>query len=136
MEKRLFFLIHQVHRKLFKEANRLSEEDVGAPISQVAALLALRRGAVKVNDIGAALKLNKAANSELIARMESKGLVSKKRDPNDGRAQIVEATAIGTVMQNKALPVISGLNDRIRGEFSDEEMIVVGRFLERLMDEF
>ena len=136
MEKRLFFLIHQVHRKLFKEANRLSEEDVGAPVTQVAALLALHKGAVKVNDIGAALKLNKAANSELIARMESKGLVSKKRDPNDGRAQIVEATAIGTVMQNKALPVISGLNDRIRGEFSDEEMIVVGRFLERLMDEF
>ncbi len=136
MEKRLFFLIHQVHRKLFKEANRLSEEDVGAPISQVAALLALRRGAVKVNDIGAALKLNRAANSELIARMESKGLVTKKRDPNDGRAQIVESTDIGSVMQDKALPVITGLNDRIRGEFSDEEMVVVGRFLERLMDEF
>jgi len=136
MEKRLFFLIHQVHRKLFKEANRLSEEDVGAPISQVAALLALRRGAVKVNDIADALKLNRAANSELIARMESKGLVTKKRDPNDGRAQIVESTAIGSEMQDKALPVITGLNDRIRGSFSDEEMIVVGRFLERLMDEF
>ncbi len=136
MEKRLFFLIHQVHRKLFKEANRLSEEDVGAPISQVAALLALRKGAVKVNDIGEALKLNRAANSELIARMESKGLVTKKRDPNDGRAQIVESTAIGSMMQDKALPVITGLNDRIRGSFSDEEMIVVGRFLERLMDEF
>ena len=136
MEKRLFFLIHQVHRKLFKEANRLSEEDVGAPISQVAALLALRTGAVKVNDIGEALKLNRAANSELISRMESKGLVTKQRDPSDGRAQIVESTAIGAEMQDKALPVISGLNDRIRGSFSDEEMIVVGRFLERLMDEF
>ncbi len=136
MEKRLFFLIHQVHRKIFKEANRLSEEDVGAPISQVAALLALRRGAAQVNDIGGALKLNRAATSELIARMESKGLVTKKRSQSDGRAQTVEATAIGAVMQDKALPVISGLNERIRGEFSDEEMVTVGRFLERLMDEF
>jgi DNA-binding MarR family transcriptional regulator len=136
MEKRLFFLIHQVHRKIFKEANRLSEEDVGAPISQVAALLAIHRGAKKVNDVGGALKLNRAATSELIARMQSKGLVTKKRSDDDGRAQVVEATAVGSEMQNKALPVIGELNDRIKGEFSDEEMAVVGRFLERLMDEF
>lgn len=136
MEKRLFFLIHQAHRKVFKEANRLSEEDVGAPISQVAALLALQRGPEKVNDIGKALKLNRAATSELIARMESKGLVTKIRSQHDGRAQIVQATPVGSDMQHKALPVIAALNDRIKGDFSDDEMAVVTRFLERLMDEF
>ncbi len=136
MEKRLFFLIHQVHRKLFKEANRLSEEDIGAPVSQVAVLLALHRGAIQVNEIGQALKLNRAATSELITRMESKGLVTKKRSPTDGRAQIVESTPTGNVMQDAALPVIANLNDRIRGSFSEEEMETVGRFLERLMNEF
>lgn len=136
MEKRLFFLIHQVHRKLFKEANRLSEEDIGAPISQVAALLAIHRGAEKVIDVGEALKLNRAATSELITRMQSKGLITKNRSISDGRAQVVAATTTGAVMQDKALPVIAELNDRIKGSFSEDEMIVVGRFLERLMDEF
>jgi len=136
MEKRLFFLIHQVDRKLFKEANRLSEEDIGAPVSQVAVLLAIHMGAAQVNEIGEAVKLNRAATSELISRMEAKGLVTKKRSPDDGRAQIVEATPAGKIMQEAALPVIANLNDRIRGSFSEEEMAVVGRFLGRLMDEF
>ena len=104
MDKRLFFLIHQAHRKLIREANNLSEVDIGAPVAQVAVLFAIHNGAVHVNEIGEALKLNRAAISELISRMKASGLVIKKKSPTDGRAQIVEATVEGTKIHESALP--------------------------------
>ena len=136
MDKRLFFLVHQAHRKLFREANKLSEEDIGAPVAQIAALFAIHNGATQINEIGSALKLNRAATSELISRMEASGLVVKKQSPTDGRAQVVAMTKKGKNKHDKALPVIANLNTRIAGTFSDSEMEVIIRFLQRLINDF
>ena len=81
-------------------------EPLGLTHPQYLVMLALwERSPRRVSDIGHALLLEPATLSPLLERLESAGLVTRERDPDDGRALAVGLTDAGQALREKALAV-------------------------------
>ncbi len=65
-------------------------------------------------------------------RMESEGLITRTRDPENRRAHLVELTEAGEAEFERLFPVVVAFDARLRGGFDDEEIAVLSRALERL----
>ncbi len=63
--------------------------------AQILAHIASADGVVSVSNIADSLSITKGTASEAVSALERKGLIRKVRDPNDGRALILELTSRG-----------------------------------------
>ena len=136
MENRLFFLINQAQRKLYTAVDREACERLDAPVAQVAALLSIPREGARPSDIGHSMRLHSAATTGLVARMHKRGLVTKEPSEHDGRASVVRLTERGVDLRRRIGPLIAEMNEQIRGDFTDEELEVVVRFLNHVLEQF
>jgi DNA-binding MarR family transcriptional regulator len=66
-----------------------------------------------VRSLGRKLSLEPATLSPLLRRLESAGLLERKRNPDDERALAVALTASGTALRSKALAVPPTIIDRL-----------------------
>lgn len=83
-------------------------------------------------DVAQALGIGAPAMSGLANRLEQAGYLVRKRDPDDGRAIRLFQTEEGQLAGHKARIALGKLNARLSEGFSDDEMAVVGRWLESL----
>ncbi|MBP2324282.1 DNA-binding MarR family transcriptional regulator [Kibdelosporangium banguiense] len=97
----------------------LTELDLTYP--QYLVLLVLwERDARPVKEIGAALQLDYGTVSPLLKRLETRGLVTRRRQADDERSVVVSLTPEGTALRERAAaipPVIGcalGLDDEAR----------------------
>jgi len=65
-------------------------------------------------------------------RMESEGLITRTRDPENRRAHLVELTEAGEAAFQRLLPVVVAFDARLRTGFDDEEIAALSGALERL----
>jgi DNA-binding MarR family transcriptional regulator len=63
------------------------------------------RGAVPVKDLGAALQLDSGTLSPLLKRLQAAGLVERRRSTADERQVLVEPTAAGRALRERAASV-------------------------------
>ena len=63
------------------------------------------REAVSVKELGEALYLDSGTLTPLLKKMEAKGLLSRRRSPEDERSLIVSLTDAGRAMRDKAVDV-------------------------------
>ena len=82
------------------------------------------------------LSLNNSAVTGLAGRMEQRGLLERRACDQDGRSSRLYLTAQGRDTVDRAWPLIQTLNQRMTEGFTDEEINVILRFLNRLVDEF
>ena len=74
----------------------------GLSVSQCYALEAVvRSGPLTVNDLAAALYLDKSTASRLARGLTDRGLILRQRDPGDGRTVRLAATAEGQSTANR-----------------------------------
>lgn len=137
MERRLFFLINMAQRKMFRYVDSACEAELGFSVTQVAALLFVARheGSLQ-KDLGAALALNKPAVTGLCGRMEQNGLIERRPCEQDGRASRLYLTPQGKAVLPRVMPLLTRMNASLAADFSDEELDVVVRFLNKVMDNF
>jgi len=78
----------------------------GLTYPQYVALLVLwERGETTVKDLGAALMLDSGTLSPLLKRLETAGLVRRRRDADDERSVVVSLTKAGGALQIEAAGV-------------------------------
>jgi DNA-binding MarR family transcriptional regulator len=78
----------------------------GLTYPQYVALLVLwERGETTVKDLGAALMLDSGTLSPLLKRLETAGLVRRRRDADDERSVVVALTKAGAALQIEAAGV-------------------------------
>ncbi len=78
----------------------------GLTYPQYVALLVLwERGETTVKDLGAALMLDSGTLSPLLKRLETAGLVLRRRDADDERSVVVSLTKAGAALQTEAAGV-------------------------------
>jgi MarR family transcriptional regulator for hemolysin len=65
-------------------------------------------------------------------RMEAQGLVTRRRDPANRRAHLVELTEAGQAAFAGLLQTVIAFDARLRAGFSDEELTTLRDFLDRL----
>ncbi|AZT83595.1 MarR family transcriptional regulator [Marinobacter sp. NP-4(2019)] len=137
MDKRLFYLLNIARHRVFKHADQLSEEALGISVTQVGALLLVAgdEGCL-LKDLARTLNLNNSALTGLAGRMEQKGLIERRPCEQDGRASRLYLTDLGRRKIDSAKPLITELNERMTEGFTEDEVNVILRFLNRLVNDF
>ena len=73
----------------------------------------LEQDGLRVGQLAAASRLSKQAMTGLVARCEADGLLTRERDPLDGRAFNVRLTARGREFSELATAVLAELDDQL-----------------------
>jgi len=89
-------------------------EPLGLTHPQYLVMLALwDAGPRRVRELADALYLEPATLSPLLKRLESAGLIERRRDPDDDRALAVSLTTAGAALRERALAVPGQIMDRL-----------------------
>lgn len=137
MEKRLFFLLNMAQHRMFKFADQGCEQQLGISVTQAAALLfiAKHEGCLQ-KDLSQALGLNNPAVTGLASRMEKKALILRQSCTQDGRATRLFLTDAGKDKLPEVFPLLQKINDMLTADFTEDEITVVIRFLNKVMRTF
>ena len=134
---RLFFKLNLAQRVLMKAVDREMREQIGVSATQGAALLYLEQhdGCFLV-DLSRELLQNKSAITTLVERMEKNDLISKVPSQTDKRASQLFLTQKGKELCRQSLPFVASYDQIMTGEFKDDELELVSRFLNTIIDKF
>jgi MarR family transcriptional regulator, transcriptional regulator for hemolysin len=89
-----------------------------------------RHGAQR--DLAEAVGVEGPTLTHHLNRMETAGLVTRTRDPENRRVHRVELTAKGEAMFKGLVATVRGFDRRLRRGFSQKELDALGDFLDRL----
>lgn len=136
-DRRLIFLMTVGYRRLQRgiEQHMLAEDGLTSAQSGVLFFLGRNDGAL-IGDISDALDLVPSAITGLADRMERAGLIKRKRDGADGRAQRVYLTEAGEKIRKRAVTRAQTVNSTLMEGFTDKEIDVVSRWLVSLQTKF
>ncbi len=130
-QPRLFHLLNQARQALLTRANAETVAQLDITVSQMVCLFQLvQQGASRPTELSAALALDPAAITRVVARLEEKGLVRRTEHAADGRSRLVDITAAGRERARRGLAVLAKANAALTQGFDDEEIRTVARFLE------
>lgn len=105
-------------------------------MSQLALLFAFRDAAPRrPSELAATMEVDPAAVTRLVDRLEAAGLVTRVADPHDGRSRRVQITAAGNAVRERGAQLVARANRRLSAPFTAEELDVVARFLEHVIDD-
>ncbi|API61422.1 hypothetical protein BSL82_18465 (plasmid) [Tardibacter chloracetimidivorans] len=130
---RLVFLLNIAYRAV----DRWLENEGGGASALSAAqagtmfYLAENDGAL-TGDVAAALNIGAPAMSGLANRLEQAGFLTRQRDEEDGRAIRLYQTDEGRLAAQRTKSALTALNFQLTDGFNEQEMEVVGRWLEAL----
>jgi DNA-binding MarR family transcriptional regulator len=135
--RRLFFLLSAANRRVQRwiEAEMAAKGGLTAAQSGVLFLLAKRDGAL-IGEVAEALDATPSAMTGLVDRMARGGLLERRPDPEDGRAQRLYLTGKGRDALAYAKRGLDSINARLTEGFTPEEVDAVARWLTHLQQTF
>lgn len=137
VDQRLFYLLNMARHRVHKYAGHHADKALGVSIVQVGALLFVNENeGCLLNDMAKALDLNNSAVTGLANRLEQNQLVKRKPCPKDGRASRLYLTPLGNDKVSQAKTLITQFNQAMRGDFSEEEIQIIAKFLTHLITNF
>ena len=129
---------HTLHTSILLKSlleERLVEE-LGILLADNEALLNVAHAEtpLRMSDIADRLVLSRGGTTKVIDRVEEMGLVTRKPDPQDRRATVVEITPEGMDMLSRARAVIdAALTETWAASLSDEEATTVIEVMDRVL---
>jgi DNA-binding MarR family transcriptional regulator len=126
-------LIHQVARELGTALDRqLAPLDVTA--QQAALLVHAGRQETSPSRLKALLGTDTAGMTKLLDRLEGKGLLRRRRHPNDRRAVVIELTDHGRGLVPRLPPIFGRVTRRLLAGFSADEVRELTAMLQRMLN--
>ena len=123
--------------RMFTFADARCEQHLDISVTQAAALMFIAKNeACLQKELSKALGLNNSAVTGLVGRMNKNGLIVRKSCEEDGRASRLFLPDKGRSKLPEILPLIQKVNEMLTADFSEEEMDVVIRFLNKVMSDF
>lgn len=137
MKHRLFYMLNMAQHRVYKYADQHAEQDLGVTITQMGALFIINENeGCLLKELAGILQLNNSALTGLANRLEQNGLIKRKPCPDDGRASRLYLTKLGKNKVSLAIPLTQTLTKKIQGDFSEEEMQTIVKFLNHLIIDF
>ena len=137
MDERLFFLLNKAQHKMFQFVDTECERQTGITVTQAATLMYIDKheGCLQ-KELASSLNLNNSAVTGLMVRMERNDLINRKPCSEDGRASRVYLSTAGRKKLPEIFPLIKEMNQRLTAGFSEREITIVARFLNKVMSDF
>lgn len=136
-DKRLFYKLNVAQRLLLKYADKESRQKLDVSITQTGAIFYLMKNdGCLFKDLSKVLMQNKSAITTLVERMEKNGLIIKKKSETDGRASNIFLTDKGRNISQNALSLMAEFNHGILDKFSNEEIVIIHRFLDTIIEDY
>lgn len=137
LDRRLLFLLHRAARVAVAHVNEATLGEVGVSAIQLATLsqLAQQPGST-MTSLAMLFDLNKSAMSSMVARLERDGLVRREPNPRDGRGSLLYLTKKGTGVRADSRAVFRRAQAELTEGFSEQELDVVVRFMNGLVERF
>jgi DNA-binding MarR family transcriptional regulator len=119
----------QLHVALWSE---VGPSELTSP--QYAVLTVLRASPqLDQTEVGARASLDRSTLAEMVSRLERRGLVARRRDPGDGRRNLLELTATGAEVQAAAVEPVLEVNRRLVAALDADDRTQLAELLERLV---
>jgi len=111
------------YRRLDRYFNR-GFEKVGLTHAHAQALLCLlREGEQRMTSIAVTTGFEQSTVSRLMQELTNRRLVLRRRDPADGRAQLLRAGAKARSLKAELERIQRRLNDRLRREIEEQDLL-------------
>lgn len=120
LDAQLCFPLYATARAVTKRyATLLADTGLTYPQYLVMLVLWEADGSVSVGDLGARLRLDSGTLTPLLKRLESAGLVTRRRDTADERRVLVDLTAQGRALERAAADIPARLQESMGLELSE-----------------
>jgi DNA-binding MarR family transcriptional regulator len=120
LEQQLCFALYNASRALIRAYGPLLEP-LGLTYPQYLVMLVLwEEKSASVKALGERLALDSGTLTPLLKRLEERGLITRRRDPDDERVVRIELTTEGQKLRSKARRVPAGLACRTGFDVNDE----------------
>jgi MarR family transcriptional regulator, temperature-dependent positive regulator of motility len=120
----------QVHYWLW---NAEVSAEVTSP--QFAVLYALRAEKnIDQKTLGERVSLDRSTTAEVVARLKTRGLIQRFRDPRDGRRNLLRLTAVGVRTTEQLIPKAARMNRLLVSVLSEREQSELLRILNIVVD--
>jgi MarR family 2-MHQ and catechol resistance regulon transcriptional repressor len=117
----LWLILMKAHESLRRHAER-HIHSLGLGFSDFAALeVLLHKGPTPVNSIGSLVRLTSGSITAAVDRLEGKGLVERRNDPEDRRARVVHLTPEGRRLISCAFADHEAAMERATAALTPEE---------------
>jgi MarR family transcriptional regulator, 2-MHQ and catechol-resistance regulon repressor len=128
----VFLILWKTYRAIFAKSDE-SRKNLGLEDSDFRILeVLLHKGPLPVNVIGDKVELTTGSITTAVDRMEAKWLVVRKNHPKDRRVRIVELTAKGRRLIERAYAQHEIVMERAMKHLSREERVALVELLKRL----
>jgi DNA-binding MarR family transcriptional regulator len=136
-DRRLFFLLSAGARRVQRWVDGELAGMGGLTQAQSGLLFFLGKdGGALIGEAAEALDVAPSAMTGLVDRMERSGLIERRADPDDGRAQRLFLTDAGRAARTAALDGLKDLNATLTDGFSEAEVATIARWLSSLPARF
>ena len=82
--------------------------------------------------LGDIASLDKSTAADLVSRLVKRGDLERRRDPSDGRRDVLDLTEAGRKRMNAVTPAVRRLNDGLLGALAPDEREMFLSLLERV----
>ena len=131
LNNQLCFPLYACSREVIKQYKPFLDELDLTYTQYIAMMVLWEHKAVTVKELGKYLFLDSGTLTPLLKKMETKGLITRKRDQEDERSLIVSLTEEGERMKDRALEVPAKMARCVR--LSPEEASELYRLLYKLL---
>ena len=128
----LWLILMKAHESLRRHAER-HIHSLGIGFSDFAVLeVVLHKGPTPVNEIGSLVRLTSGSITAAVDRLEKKGLVERRNDPEDRRARVVHLTEQGRKLISCAFADHEAAMERATSALTPEERGEAADLLKKL----
>jgi MarR family 2-MHQ and catechol resistance regulon transcriptional repressor len=128
----LWLILMKAHEALRRHAEQ-NIHGLGIGFSDFMVLeVLLHKGPTPVNEIGRRVRLTSGSITSAVDRLEAKGLVERRLDPEDRRTRVVHLTAAGRKLIACAFADHERAMERAAAGLTPEERVEVVALLKRL----
>jgi DNA-binding MarR family transcriptional regulator len=132
LTQRAGFLLTQLGRAMTRQY-RCALSPIGLKPRETQALLRLRdHGALSQQALGAALDIDASNLVALLNDLETEGLISRRRDPEDRRRHVVEVSKRGTKLVDEVERAAAEVEDEFFGALDEDERVALQGLLARV----
>jgi len=117
--------IDYILRATWQAIARMYNEEASkydATMSLAFALLSIDRNGTPSTLLGPNMGMEATSLTRTLKKMEEKGLITREKNPNDGRGVIIKLTPLGLEKRELSKEKVKRFNDKMKEHISEEQM--------------